>query len=281
MDDNNNIHINYPELINDGKWGEDKVILNNDINLLKNTNFDDIGYCILDINNYNSLLQNLLKTEIFKQTNKDFELEKYHNNITETEHKSILNSMPYKRNMNEEVANFSNYLENIVSDKLNEKVKIFNGDLWFRICRPTAIFNNDFNPCHRDIYLDFYRNIVNIYLPVAGSNELSSLNVNPTSHKWNENETCITSGGAYFKSTNKKYSVDAIIASKQPLNMIRPNPNEEQLLLFSPYLIHGCANNDNLDTTRISLEVRFIKDDENGIKQENDFNEFLKIRNWR
>jgi len=275
------IHINYPELLDNGKWGEDKIILNNDINLLKNTNFDDTGYYILDINNYNSLLQRLIKSNIFRLTNKDFELEKYHNNITEEEHKSILNSMPYKKNTNQEIAEFSNYLENIVSTKLNEKVKIFNEDLWFRICRPTSIYKNDFNPCHRDIYLDFYRNIVNIYLPVVGSNKLSSLNIHSGSHKWNENETCITTGGAYFKSTNKKYSVDAIIASKQPLNMIRPNPNENQLMLFSPYLIHGCANNDNLDTTRISLEVRFIRDDETGLKQEKDFNEFLKIRNWR
>lgn len=146
------------------------------------------------------------------------------------------------------IHNFANYLECFMSKKLNEKVKIFNGDLWFRICRPTSIYNNDFNPCHRDIYLDFYRNIVNIYLPITGSNELSSLNIHPGSHKWNENETCITNGGAYFKSKNKKYSVDAIIASKQPLQMIRPNPSENQILIFSPYLMHGCANNDNLNT---------------------------------
>ena len=44
------IHINYPELLDNGKWGEDKIILNNDINLLKNTNFDDTGYSILHIN---------------------------------------------------------------------------------------------------------------------------------------------------------------------------------------------------------------------------------------
>jgi ectoine hydroxylase-related dioxygenase (phytanoyl-CoA dioxygenase family) len=281
MNSESDIHINYPELLNDGKWGEDKIILNNDINLLKNTNFDNTGYCILDINNYNSLLQKIIKTEILKETNKQFELDKYHEHVSEEEHKTILNSMPYKKNKNDEIIQFSNYLESIVSEKLNEKVKIFNGDLWFRICRPTSIYKNDFNPCHRDIYLDFYRNIVNIYLPVTGSNELSSLNIHSGSHKWNENETCITTGGAYFKSTNKKYSVDAIIASKQHLNMIRPNPNENQLMLFSPYLIHGCANNDNLDTTRISLEVRFIRDDENGLKQEADFNEFLKIRNWR
>ena len=275
------VHEYYPELIPDSKWGEDTILLENDINLLKNTNFDDTGYSIVDIKNYNELLQNLIKSSILSVTNKTFELGDYHNHISNVEHSDILNTMPYKKDMNDQVKEFSEYLEKTVSDILNEKVKIFNGDLWFRICRPSAISNNDFNPCHRDIYLEFYRNIVNIYLPVIGSNEKSSLIIQPGSHKWNENETRITSGGAHFKSTNKKYSVDAIVASKKPLDMIRPNPNENQLMLFSPYLIHGCANNDNIDVTRISLEVRFIKDDENGLKQEAEFNEFLKIRNWR
>ena len=275
------INIIYPELLNDGKWGDDVILLENDINLLQNTDFDNVGYSIFDIDNYNHLLQTFLKTEIFKNTNKEVDLEKYHEVISDDEHTNILNSMPYKKHVNANIHLFANYLECIVSNKLNKKVKIFNDDLWFRICRPTVIYKNDFNPCHRDIYLDFYRNIVNIYLPVVGSNELSSLNIHPGSHKWNENKTYITNGGAYFKASNKKYSVDAIIASKQPLNMIRPNPNENQMMLFSPYLIHGCANNDNLDITRISLEVRFIMDDENGLKQEEDFNDFLKIRNWR
>jgi hypothetical protein len=31
----------------------------------------------------------------------------------------------------------------------------------------------------------------------------------------------------------------------------------------------------------MSLEIRFIKKDKNGLKQENDMNEFLKQRVWR
>ena len=205
----------------------------------------------------------------------------YHNEITDEEHKNILNSMPYKKNMYEDVKDFCIYLENYISDVLKEPIKIFNDDLWFRICRPTKVCNNDFNPCHRDVYLDFYRNTVNIYLPVIGSTHNSSLKIQPGSHKWPESETIVTTGGAFFKSTNKKYSVDAIVASKQPLDMLRPNPNEEQLMLFSPYLIHGCADNNNENTTRISLEVRFIRKDKNGVKQETELNEFLKTRNWR
>ena len=91
----------------------------------------------------------------------------------------------------------------------------------------------------------------------------------------------VTSGGAHFKTQNKKYSVDAIVASKMPIEMIRPNPSICQLMLFSPYLIHGCAENNNENMTRISLEVRFIRNDENGKKQEAEFNSFLEKRNWR
>jgi ectoine hydroxylase-related dioxygenase (phytanoyl-CoA dioxygenase family) len=122
---------------------------------------------------------------------------------------------------------------------------------------------------------------VNIYLPVVGSNENSSLKMQPGSHKWNENETMVTKGGAFFRNTNKKYSVDAIVASKLPLEMIRPNPTIEQIMLFSPYLIHGCSDNNNENETRISLEVRFIRNDANGEKQEENFNNFLKNRSWR
>jgi hypothetical protein len=275
----NNIY--YSELVVDSNWGKDMVILENDLNLLQKTDFDITGYKILDIQNYNSLLQRFIQNEILHITNKKIVLENYHNAITEEEHKQILNSMPYKKDMYPDVKEFSEYLEKMVSDVLGEPVKIFNDDLWFRICRPSKINDNDYNPCHRDVYLDFYRNIVNIYLPVVGSNEKSSLTIQPGSHKWSESETMVTQGGAFFKTQNKKYSVDAIVASKQPIEMIRPNPTESQLMLFSPYLIHGCAQNNNEATTRISLEVRFIRNDENGDKQEAEFNEFLKKRNWR
>ncbi len=240
--------------------GNDVVMIENDINLLKNTDFDDCGYKILNITNYNDLLQRFIKNEIYFITKKHIDLNNYHNEITEAEHKLILNSMPYKKNMYADICEFCNYLENYISDVLKEPVKIFNDDIWVRICRPSNVCDNDFNPYHRDVYLDFYRNTVNIYLPVIGSTDNSSLKIQPGSHKWNENETIVTKGGAFFKSTNKKYSVDAIVASKKPLDMIRPNPNEDQLMLFSPYLIHGCDDN-NENTTRISLEVRFIRKD--------------------
>lgn len=273
--------IYYSELFVDANWGEDNILLDNDINLLAKTDFNDCGYKIFNIHDYNFFLKNILSKEILQLTNKSFSLEKYHNNITNEEHTKILNSMPYKKYASTEIRDFSEYLENIVSEIIQEPVKIFNDDLWFRICRPSKNNDNDYNPCHRDVYLDFYRNTVNIYLPITGSTHNSSLTIQNGSHKWNENETMVTKGGAYFKQQNKKYSVDAIVASKRQIEMIRPNPSETQLMLFSPYLIHGCAINNNENDTRISLEVRFIKDDENGHNQELKFNEFIKNRIWR
>lgn len=276
---NNNIY--YSELFVDSKYGDDVVAIDSDINLLQKTNFDMVGYKVVDIRPDNNLLRRFIRNEILCNIHKEITLENYHNEITSDEHTTILNSMPYKKNMYPDVKEFSEYLEKTVSDIIGEPVKIFNDDLWFRICRPSKVNNSDYNPCHRDVYLDFYRNIVNIYLPVVCSNENSSLTVMPGSHKWSEADTMVTSGGALFKTQNKKYSVDAIVASKRPIEMIRPNPSESQLMIFSPYLIHGCAENNNENTTRISLEVRFIRDDENGRKQEMDFKSFLEKRCWR
>lgn len=268
-------HIYYPELL-DYNLGDNKIIINEDINLLQNMPYNKEGYTLL--NSLDTKLYSFLQNKIAELTNKNISLEEYHLSITEEEHKTILNSMPYKK---DELNEFCEYIEKIISEHIGIKVKIFNNDIWFRICRPTHIHFTDFNPCHRDTYLNFYRNTINIYLPICGSNENSSLTLEPGSHYWNENETIVTNGGAYFKSTNKKYSVDAIVASKQKLNMIRPNPSIGQFMLFSPYLIHGCANNDNLNTTRISVEIRFIQDNEVSLKQEEEFNLFLKNRIWR
>jgi hypothetical protein len=270
--------IYHPELLNnDLKWGADYVMIDNDINLLKNVN---AGYLLLNIDNYNKFLHTFMQNEIKFITGKTVNLHNYHNELTNEEHTKIINSMPYKKNMYSDIRDFCIYLETHISTLLNEPVKIFNDDIWVRICRPSCISQNDFNPCHKDVYLDFYRNTVNIYLPIVGSNEKSSLKIQPGSHKWSESETIVTKGGACIDG--KKYSVDAIVASVKPLNMIRPNPTETQLMLFSPYSIHGCSDNDNENITRMSLEIRFMRNDKNRvIEQESKYRDFVKNRNWR
>jgi len=269
-----NAYVYHPDLKLSNNWGADYIMIDNDIDLVNNKE----GYKILDVNDYGDLCIRYIMNEICFITGKSIQLENYHNEITEEEHIKILNSMPYKKNKYPDFNDFCVYLETYISSIVNESVKIFNDDIWVRICRPSSI--SDFNPCHKDVYLDFYRNTVNIYLPIVGSNEKSSLKIHPGSHKWRESDTIVTKGGAFI--TGKKYSVDTIIASKIPLNMIRPNPTQNQFILFSPYLIHGCSDNENENMTRMSLEIRFIINDRNKvIEQESKYDDFVKIRNWR
>ncbi|MGI4741890.1 MAG: phytanoyl-CoA dioxygenase family protein [Janthinobacterium lividum] len=130
----------------------------------------------------------------------------------------------------------------------------WDGERFFhlRLIRPGQADNN---PLHRDVWLPDYHNCLNIYLPVAGSTAQSSLTLVPGSHHWPENRTLRTAGGAV--SNGVAFTVPGVLGSAEPLDIIRPNPGAGEVLLFSPYLLHGGAVNLNADETRISLEMRF------------------------
>lgn len=121
-----------------------------------------------------------------------------------------------------------------------------------RLARPGSTDNN---PLHRDAWLDRLRDGLNLYFPVAGSTAHSSLTLVPGSHRWPESRTERTASGAIYNGT--RYSVPALKDSVEPLELVRPNPAADEVLLFSPYLLHGGALNLNADATRISLEMRF------------------------
>ena len=122
----------------------------------------------------------------------------------------------------------------------------------FRIVRPRK---HDNNPFHRDVWLEEYHDAINIYVPLAGSNEQSSLTLVPGSHRWSEATVERTRGGAHVDGV--QYNVPAVTDSQHPLQPVRPNPARNEVLIFSPYLLHGGAVNLNEDLTRISLEMRF------------------------
>ena len=266
----------------DCTWGPDRVILSEDVNLLESTDFNADGHCVFKIErDYNAFLKGLIESKIEEITSRRIDAGEYHLHITDEEHTKIINAMPYKKTESAELNDFAVYFEKRVSDILNIPVKIFNDDIWIRICRPSSHSKNDYNPCHRDIYLDFYRNIVNIYVPIVGSNSKSTLAMQTGSHLWNEKDIVVTRGGAYFPESGKKYSVDAILQSRTPLDMTRPDPATDEFILFSPYLIHGCSSNENADITRMSIEIRFICDTERGREQEATFRRFLEKRVWR
>ncbi|MBL0740311.1 phytanoyl-CoA dioxygenase family protein [Chryseolinea lacunae] len=124
----------------------------------------------------------------------------------------------------------------------------------FRVIRPQQADNN---PLHRDVWLEDYDDCINLYIPVAGSNANSSLILVPGSHRWPESRIEKTEAGAHINGV--KFNVPAVTDIRGDYTVERPDPKENEVLIFSPYLIHGGAANLNKDQTRISIEMRLWK----------------------
>jgi len=54
-------------------------------------------------------------------------------------------------------------------------------------------------------------------------------------------------------------NVPAVTSINESFEIIRPDPKDNEVLVFSPYLIHGGSVNLNTDQTRISIELRLWK----------------------
>lgn len=122
----------------------------------------------------------------------------------------------------------------------------------YRVVRPRS---RDNNPPHRDVWLDRLRHAVNIYVPFAGSTPRSSLPLVRGSHRWKESEIERTVEGATVNGMT--FTVPSVVGAAYPLRLERPDPQLNQVMVFSPYLIHGGAFNQQPDRTRVSLEMRF------------------------
>ncbi len=114
----------YDELVETSIWGEDKVLLESDTNLLENTSFNYKGYGIvsLDDSNINNFLKTYISNRICDIIRLDIDIENYHNCVNEEQHKHVLNSMPYKKNESIELKQFCQYLETLISKELKEEV---------------------------------------------------------------------------------------------------------------------------------------------------------------
>jgi hypothetical protein len=124
----------------------------------------------------------------------------------------------------------------------------------FRVIRPQK---EDNNPLHRDVWLEDYKACINLYIPVSGSDERSSLILVPGSHLWPESRIERADSGALINSV--QFNVPAVTGIEGEFEAVRPNPGPGQMLVFSPYLIHGGAVNLNPSTTRVSIELRLWK----------------------
>jgi hypothetical protein len=248
-------------------WGEDQILYQEENSVISKADWKDKGFSIVDVlqkeeyEKLKTITTTLMKGIVSQHVSIDdgFSLQKYHTYVTSDEiHQRIIQQTrflkrhhfsPLFETVAEKISSSVGYSLSLDNFKLDEEIIIL------RISRPQSL---DINPPHRDGYLPIWADVLNVWLPVEGCNEKSSLPVIEGSHLWNEKDIYRTEAkGAQI--VNRSYHVPAIVQSSFGLNMTRPNPSYEQALIFTPFLLHGCAVNMNDDITRFSFELRLTK----------------------
>lgn len=250
-------------------WGKDELLYKKENSIISKTDWESLGFTCINIfkkGEFEKLKQSI-RTNIIKALKvnnilvdeDNFKLSNYHNFIiTDAQHLKVID---ITRNLTNEDFNFaidtlterfSNFLGYKLTSWIDELKKTH---IQIRINRPNSL---DINPPHRDSYLSYYKDILNVWIPIEGCNSKTSLPVFPGSHLIKESEIYRTeSKGA--KINGNTYYVPCVLKTKDGiLNMVRPNPKQGEALIFTPFLIHGAAFN-NSDITRVSLELRFPK----------------------
>ena len=247
-------------------FGAEEVLLQKDDNLIADLPFNDRGYAIfpfLDADTYAQLNTGITRliadylTEAGAKIDDNFRLDQYHLYANTDElHtyvvKKIQKGIPFDY-FPIDPAKIENRIGELLGFNVTKEHVGHYDSFSIRVVRPNRLSDN--NPPHRDVWLDRLRNAVNIYAPMAGSNQNSALPMIPGSHHWKESEIERTADGASVNGA--AYTVPCVVGSKFGFEMVRPNPMLNEVCLFSPYLIHGGGYNLNTDTTRVSLEMRF------------------------
>lgn len=193
----------------------------------------------------------------------NFSLEDYHHYVNnEDEHFQIVSKTRdlFQKDISFNAQKLISKFENILNCSLTDIVPGTNHQLHIiiRINRP---FSKDFNPPHKDIY-EFYDGygltpkMINVWIPIAGVSNKSSLPIAPSSHLLSEDKILRTKAGCVFDGNH--YRVNAIQSWNNQNELIRSNVNYGEALLFSPYLVHGLALNEQENSSRVALEFRLF-----------------------
>lgn len=262
----NNTTLRY-ETTGSRHWGDERTLLDDATDLTVGTQWHQPGFVIADLfdkKTYSvfSKRTKTLLTNCWRNAglslSEDFQMDQYHTLIDD--YGTHLAAVEKTRLL--QVTDFPLPVQQI-EDRISEICKVplkaknpYDGQsvFHFRVIRP---MQKDNNPLHRDVWLEDYDDCINLYIPVAGSNELSSLIIVPGSHCWPESRVERTDTGAEVGGI--KFNVPAVTALKGDYTVVRPNPLENQVLVFSPYLVHGGSVNLNTDKTRVSIEMRLWK----------------------
>ncbi|MBS1682639.1 MAG: phytanoyl-CoA dioxygenase family protein [Bacteroidetes bacterium] len=247
--------------------GDDTVLLHHGIDLTAGKGWGKIGYTIehlFEKNIFNDFKQGVkqllisLWEEAGLKIGNDFKLEHYHR-VADAANLHYQAVEKTKLIPSEKFPVSIKHLEERISEICGHALRVFSPTFkqsyfHFRVIRPGQPDNN---PLHRDVWVEENADGINLYIPIAGSNENSSLAIIPGSHHWAESKIERTKEGAIIHRV--KFNVPAVTNILSSFEIARPNPTENQVLVFSPYLIHGGAINLNRDETRISMEVRLWK----------------------
>jgi len=186
-------------------------------------------------------------------------IENYHLafNKDKKEHHSFIKKI--SRMIPQSVINKNNpyldYIKQCASKKVNKTTEIFADNIEFRVVRPNSYDNNKL---HRDHWFPYFKPLINIYLPLSGSDHRSVLRIVPESHLWTDEDVIPTFNYEQGKSTNEegiKFSTPNIKESSKDLIEHKPDVLEGDFMLFSPLSVHGGGSNSG-HKTRFSLEIR-------------------------
>lgn len=248
-------------------WGEPVVLLDRDDNLIDKRPWAAAGFTVepfLAQETYDRLVAGVRALLIRRiaaaglGVPDDFALDRYHEVVTtDEEHRAVSNQGPWCHAVADlpvSAAEVGARISEIVGARVSTAPphQEFPEHFCYRVVRPRS---RDNNPPHRDVWLDRLRNAVNIYVPLAGSTSRSSLPLVRGSHLWRESEIERTSEGA--RVNGMVFTVPSVVGAARPLSLERPDPKPNEVLVFTPYLIHGGAFNQQPDRTRVSLEMRF------------------------
>ena len=249
-------------------WGDNVNLFKIKNNIISKTSWLEDGFNLIkdcmDDQQFKSLYEST-RLSIIKIMNElginlnesEFELKNYHKYVSnDLIHNEIIKKT---RNFSAEDFNFDisellKKFEDELSYRLSPIISSLNrSHIQVRINRPKSL---DINPPHKDGYLKIWEDVINIWLPIEGCNERTSLPIIPGSHMLSEDKILKTQP-QNARINGNLYNVPCILkTSNGNLEFVRQNPKPKDALMFSPFLIHGAGFNES-DITRVAFELRF------------------------
>ena len=257
------------------KFGDDVVLSNEKNDITFGQDWYDIGYKSIPTfteeefqalsDGLNLSIKKIIESVIGIDI-QEFKLEEYHHWVkTDEDHFKVVTKTRdlFAEDFNFNILDLIPKFESILNINLSdidtitkEKIHII-----VRINRPGS---QDYNPPHKDIYegvdnLSTVPQFINLWIPIAGVTEKTSLPMAPHSHLIPESKVLRTVTGANV--SNNKYRVRSIKEWDGNNKLVRADVKYGEVLYFSSHLIHGLATNEEKDITRVALEFRLSKRD--------------------